>query len=321
MVLHGRRESEFWQFTKHGLSVTAIELWLVCREQFRLRYAEGLRVPRASAALDFGNLWHWMLARAHDKKIKKAMDLEKQLKLVDSEWRDDNPLPAEKRRDDWHLSLAQTRALWPVYQKKFWGDYNRNWIGVELPFETRYETPRVTTRLHGIFDGVFSKPGKSGIWLRETKTKGQIDEYEIEDTLRLDNQVMMYLWVIRMLYGEYPKGVEYNVIRKPATRLKVNEGLPAYTKRLLKEVQRDEDHYFKRWEMAVSQKDLDAWHEHQFRQIIEAIEQWALRDGPHFVNTKALIGKYGRCEMFNIITKGDFTEVVQRKPLKLEKDR
>jgi hypothetical protein len=319
ITLSGARESDLWSFAKVGLSVTALELWLTCREQFRLRYAEGLRTHRTSAALDYGNLWHWILSRAHDKRYRKAMDLDKQLREVDAEWKEDHPNAFEKPIQDWHQSLAKVRALWPVYAQKFKGDWSRDWVGVEMPFRVGYEMPKQRTYLHGIFDGVYREKGK--LWLLETKTKSQIDEFEIEDTLHLDNQVMMYLWCLRLTQGEMPVGVEYNVIRNPGTRMKCGESLPEYGARLSKEIKKDEDHYFKRWHMPVSAARLEDWHANQFRPIMMDVESWACYDGPHYINTKSLIGKYGRCDMFNFMTKGDTADLTQRQPRKLEKDR
>jgi RecB family exonuclease len=320
IVLHGNRESDLWGFASHGLSVSAIELFLLCPEQFRLKYAEGLRSFRTSAALDFGNLWHWMLSRAHDTRYKKQMNLDRTLTEVDGEWRLDHPQAYEKQIQEWQMSLAKTRALWPVYAKKFAGDWKRKWLGVEKNFSVKYEiTNKRTTKLHGIWDGVFEDSKQ--LWLQETKTKSQIDEFEIEDTLHLDNQVMMYLWTMQEVYGRQPAGVEYNVIRNPGMRLKAQETLPEFERRLKEEIRRDDDHYFKRWRLTVTKEQLWEWRLTQLHQILLRIENWATMDGPHYVNTKALIGKYGRCEMFNVITKRDFTEVTQRQPRKMERDR
>lgn len=319
--LFGSRESEFWKFERNGVSVSALEVWLACHEQFRLRYVEGLRCPKSSAALDYGNLWHWLLARSHDPSVKKGMNLDGQLKIVDAAWRADNPLPAVNRLQDWHVSLAQTKALWPVYARKFKDDWNRKWVGVETPFRVPFEVKGSKTVLHGIWDGVYEDKLSKSLWLREIKTKSQIDEFEIEDTLHLDNQVMMYLWTIWLQFKRMPVGVEYNVIRKPGIRLKAGENLDAYSKRVGKEVQKDEDHYFKRWHLTVTVDKLKEWVDMQFSEIIWGLREWAVGNAPHWINTKALIGKYGRCEMFDVITKGDLTGVSRRQTYQLEKDR
>lgn len=280
-----------------------------------MKYVVGLRGTRTSAALDFGNLWHWLLSRAHDKRYKNGIVLDKALREVDAEWQEDHQGVFEKQIQEWQMSLAKTRAMWPVYREKFSGDWKRKWIGVEEPFRV----DDGTSILHGIFDGFFQEKGK--LWLSETKTKSQIDEFEIEDTLHLDNQVMTYLHCMRLIYNKMPAGVEYNVIRNPGTRIKATESLSDYSNRLNAEILKDEDHYFKRWRLPVTEGQLLKWRNGQLNPILYSIQDWAIGKAPHFINTKALIGKYGRCEFFDLITKGDTTGLLQRQPRKMEKDR
>lgn len=315
------RESDRWRLREHGLSVSSVGRWLECREQFRLRYAEGWRSVRTSAAIDFGELWHWLLGRQFQNRGREKR-IERVLTHYDAVFKDNNPQCSDRRQQDLHLSLAKTAALWPTYQAKYGEeDAARSWVGVEKEFRIEYDCFPLSypVPIQGIFDGVFKERNKKGLkeyWLFETKTKGRIDEFEIEDTMHLDLQVQLYALCIRELYGCWPKGVVYNVIRNPASQplKKKNEDLPAFQKRLAKEVAKDEDHYFKRWSMEFKPSQLESWEENQWQPLLLDIFNW-VNGGPHYVNPKALVGKYGRCEMFGPITSGNFSDVY-RKPLK-----
>jgi len=312
---------------RDGLSVSSIGRWLECREQFRLRYAEGWRSTRTSAALDFGELWHWLLGRQYQNRGKEKR-IEKVLHFYDGVFKEENPQASVRRVEDLHLSIAKTAALWPTYQRKYGKeDTARKWVDVEYAFDVEYDhwPLNFPIPLHGIFDGVFLedsgksvKPtkGLKRYWLFETKTKSRIDEFEIEDCMHLDLQVMMYALCMRLEFGAWPKGVLYNVIRNPQSTpsKKSGEDLPTFTERLTETIAKDEDHYFKRWKMKFKTEMLEQWEEKFFQPLLLDIWNW-VHGGPHYANPNALVGKYGRSDMFGPITSGNFSDVY-RKPLK-----
>lgn len=347
-----RRQTERWSFARDGggqltgLSVSAIEKWLECREQFRLERCQGFRGFVGKPAIDFGELWHWLLGRHYSSKHKRDIDPMKDLavgcRLFEQVLRRDNPSMSDKRRDAIQLHIAKTRALWPVYLEKYGEeDAKKDWMHVEEEWEFGYSLPPLkhvvrdnikleevfkgnaefeksrtievvpgcVVNLRGIFDGLFRRDGR--LWLLETKTKGRIDDSEIEDTLPFDIQTMTYLYACFRMFKEWPAGVSYNVIRNPQTEphKRNAETLDEYVERLEGEVRKDEDHYFKRWELELGQEDIERYLDKQLDPILRDIQLWAYGFAPHYVHTKALNGKYGRCDMYDPITKGDFTGV------------
>jgi ATP-dependent helicase/DNAse subunit B len=346
--LTDRRQSEHWTLSEidkgatHGLSVSSIEKWLDNKEEFRLMKVEGLEGRTGSVALDFGDWWHWLLGRHYSNRHQRAsnprLDMENGAKVYRSQFQRDNPNAIDKRVEGLELGFLKTAALWPTYVAKYAAeDKAKKWVGIEADWAFKYSLPPIkhewpagskkqielfpgcTVDLHGIFDGVYRKEGR--LWLFETKTKSRIDEAELDDTLNLDIQVMLYLYAIYRVYKEWPAGVTYNVIRNPQTEpsKKKGENAKTFVDRLTKEVEKDEDHYFKRWEMGVEQADIERFMDKVLDPILRDIQGWAYGHHPHYVHTKALIGKYGRSDMYDVITRGDLTGVEQRQLVRKER--
>ncbi len=370
-ALSGARQSTRWTFSKkdggqlYGMSQSWIEQWLDCKEQFRLEKVEGFVSGDGSAAIDYGELWHWLLGRHYDKKAQDG-SLEQAIKLFRVQYKRDFPNMSDKRLAALELGFLKTAALWPVYCEKFAeDDSKRQWVALEKYWEFGYsmppirhpayqpmtllaiagdsvmDPPHVHPRikkeaglvpfdadifpgcicdLHGIMDGVFRQDGR--LWLLENKTKARIDEAEIEDTMHLNIQVMLYLYAIKRTFKEWPAGVCFNVIRNPqhTPNKKTAETNAEYVARVETEARKDEDHFFKRWDVEVTQAQIEEFMDTVLDPILRDVQGWAYGHHPHYVHTKALTGKYGKANLYDAITKGDFTGT-ERIPVSNRKER
>lgn len=267
-----------------------------------------------------------MLDRRHNGNLQ-TKNLDAFLRTHAKKFRQENSNLPISRLNSMHLSYVQARALWPVYCKMFPDKWK--WLGVEKSFRFEHQ-PKILgpsgksklmypIPLNGIFDGVFEDEN-GDLWLFETKTKGVIDEFEIQDGMHLDVQVMLYLYAIYRVYGRWPKGVKYNVIRKPTVRKKMDDPVK-YGEELSKKIRKDPDHYFKRWNMKISSKKIQDWVDNCLDQILLDIWSWAEGRAGHYVTTRNLINKFGRCDMFEVITSNDYSNVYRRKHLIADLER
>lgn len=296
-----------------------METWLSCREQFRLNKAEGLRSVRRSAALDYGEMWHWMIGRWLQKKASNV-SVKKSIELYEAIFKEANPDCPFDRFEDMQHSLLKFAAMWPFYEKKFAEDRTLRWVGVEQEFRVMYTYPDgFQVPINGILDGCVDLNGDE-LALAEHKTKSVIEHREISGALHLDNQVMTYLWVAGQLYGKFPSTIIYNVIFNPKRKPHQNEKWSDFVERLAEIVDKEEDRYFVRWELPVSKKMILRWKKAQLDPIMQDIRNW-VEGGPHYVNTKALIGRYGYCPMFGVITERSFVDVYRRPLQKKERER
>jgi len=136
-----------------------------------------------------------------------------------------------------------------------------------------------------------------------------IDTETIALALPQDLQSMFYLWCMSEILGEKPKGVLYDVTRRPATRWGKKDDLASFLGRTQAAVTKpkEPDYYFKRIEMAVTWSEITTWKTDVLDPIMLDIRAWWEGTIPHYMSPTALTGKYGRCFMFDGITRGDFS--------------
>lgn len=289
-----QRKPEWGGPIEEGITQSLLSSFLACRERFRLRVVEGLRVNEGfSKALEYGNMWHiceehHALGQTWELGLKAyAQDLVKQYQTQQDE--------VEK----WYNIC---RRQFPIYIK-WWEKHpdvkKREPLLAEEVFCVPYTLPsgRIV-KMKGMWDSVdivqVTKK-KRELWLQENKTKGQIEEISIENQLSFDKQSMFYVIALQTAVEngdvEFPlnrvQGVRYNVVRRPLSGGKDSirqhkptksnpkgESLKEYYDRLQGRMEDDPEHYFKRWNMEISTNDIDAFKTQFLNPILEQLCDW-----------------------------------------------
>ncbi len=225
-----------------GITQSMLGYFLSCRERFRLKYVLGLAPhDKWHHTWGYGNMWH-----VCEEALAKGADwmtyLGGHLGPLCSRY----PM----QREDlfkWHNVC---RVQFPEYIR-FWHNHpdvkGRTTLLQEQGFDIPYTLPsgRVV-RLRGKWDSVdlieahTDEQGRQwpkGIWLQENKTKGDIDQIQVERQLSFDLQTMLYLVALEEFDGgpdakddglhsdnwKHPVlGVRYNVVRRPLSGGKGN---------------------------------------------------------------------------------------------------
>lgn len=219
-----------------GITQSMIGKWLSCRERARVRYVEGLSPPEQfNHRIEYGNMWHLCeetFANSGNPLVKNPVastPWERALKNYAVELCTKYPTQQAEVEKWWNVCKVQ----FPIYVAH-WAKHpetvNRTPLLAEQVFDVPYKLPsgRVV-RLRGKWDGVslVKEKGRTGIWLDEHKTKGDVDVLEIQRQLTFDLQTNLYLIALR----EYQRkkaatdrsainthdilGVRYNVVRRP----------------------------------------------------------------------------------------------------------
>lgn len=308
-----------WDLYEDGLTQSSIKQFLECPHQFWLSYVEGWSQKLSKDAVEFGDAFHYIESEVcHGKPINKVAS--KYIKDVTKEGK---------------LSLHETDALEllvgtvTVTLESYLTQWNsqdvKEWVAREKVFNVKREVLKgpqnFIVPLTGRWDGVFrNNAGK--LMLFETKTKSRIDEEGLRDSLHLDIQTMLYCYAIRQVYGEEPAGVLYNVVRRSQLKQKQTESVRDYCQRVQADIAERPAWYFMRWETKLAKGDLDRWLQRCLDPALRRIIEWwdsvkGLKDpflSPlHHLNPAALFNQYGRCSLFNYLTKGDTFGLVKRK--------
>jgi len=314
-----RRSSDYWDFNRDGLSWSGMDKFATCREQFRLHYVEGWRKVAEDLPLTFGDAAHWFLAKFNVDVNGVAMSekkIDELLKLYDAEWRRDNAVASPTAAETHEHVLALCSAIWKEYALWWPEDRAKKWKEVEDYWEMQYPVESPRTILKGYCDGAYYDD--EGLWLYETKTKGNVDEWLIQDSLVVDTQTQLYMWRFWKQVGELPTGVQYNIVRRPAHRLKQNESLRSFVDRVRGEIRKDPEKYFLRITHHTSEEALQRFETEQLSQRVAEIEWWS-KGGPHYINSTRLVDYGKRVDTFDVITKGDVSGLHRAETRKKEK--
>lgn len=153
-------------------------------------------------------------------------------------------------------------------------------------------------------------------WILETKTaaaQSLNDDYF--ERVKIDSQVSGYMHGGKHIIGVYPRGVIYNVIKKPAIRLKNGESLQAFQQRVRQEYISfaKEKNYFQRQQLVVSTHRLETWAEDTSRLVNFVADKIATKDKHWHMNTGACRANYGSCTYMNACITNQYNSLMYEK--------
>jgi hypothetical protein len=244
-------------------------------------------------------------------------------------------IPSQLKQQEQVYQLSE--AVMPIYLQRYDGDFTgkytypnesakpKKWHSLEEIFCYPYVFPDGRkTFIRGRRDGVFVD-AKNRFWVMDTKCRSYIDHEEILDTMPLDFQQMLYLWITheemvqKKLKPYWPQGTVMNVIRRPQQRQKKDETERQLYDRIAQEyaaninTQNPDDMKYIRYQMEVKPQEIENWKKKQLDPIMTDIREWWEGTRQHYARTKHLVSKYGRAGMYAPIVHGDFSNCYKRK--------
>jgi len=298
---------------KEGISQSLLCGFLKCRQMSKINL-EGWTPLKTASVLQFGEMAHGVLERLYTEDRKKPPTTEEVLRFIKEQvdiW-EKSPRGQRASGEDaeqLEMNTALLEAVLPSYFK-FWGkeDFGGlKWLALEKEFEIDFQG----YKLRGKIDGVYNK---GGIWVFETKTKGRIEEQNIAELLAFDFQSDYYTLACEKMYGKMPVGMRYNIIRRPGQKLGKKENLSSFKTRVEDEVLADPKHYFIRYRVDKTKKDLDIFKK-ELRQILDEFRDWVEGKLPTYKNPVSCMDKYGACRYLRICASGNYTGFYKRQHL------
>lgn len=302
-----RPRKSLWS-PKKGLTNSSIQSWLKCREQFALRYIDGWSTKKLSIPLAYGNLWHAADEHWGEEEPWKHVEAASSKQMAEL---------APKERAELAFLLAQVKTLYPIYQEHYCRqDAGLRWVNREKTFAIPMRVLGLDLTIRGKRDGEYLTP-KGSLALFETKTKTRIDPNGIRDQLRCDFQTLLYSWSL-WKEGRAPDLIVYNVVRRPGLRKKEAEPLQAYLERLAKDCRSKKSGYFARWKVQVSPGECARFEREHLLPILQAFVTWwrEVRRAPflperldgrhpsHYLSLPALVGPYGKDDLYDLVVNG-----------------
>lgn len=315
------KKLESWDLEKHGISPSGMQLFLECREQFRLAHVENLTAKHTKDYFDFGNAVHYVFAHYYDldaEGVRRFGDKDIAItKWIDKKLDDFVAKSGEVRvrntpdaRQQLEVTMGQAFAVLYGYFKRWRKeDEKMTVIEAEQKRSIVVEVDKRKVKLNGTLD-LDCLDGKGNEWIFDTKCKSQIIENNVEEGFTYDLQ---FLWYMVMAYrlGKKPKGVRYNGIRRPSSKPRKDEKLKAYIDRLRVETVKKPDHFFFRFRAEFTRKEVERWYETQLVPMLRMLIMWVDGRLPHFVTPGALIRNNSRSVYYNKIVHGDGFDLIK----------
>jgi len=153
-------------------------------------------------------------------------------------------------------------------------------------------------------------------WIMETKTaSAQALNADYFERVQIDSQVTGYMYGAKEILGSFPRGVIYNVIKKPSIRLKSGETHQAFQRRVFQEYKQfgKEKAYFTRQELMIGKIQLTRWLKNTKHctdwlssLVVQRSKVWPMHTG-------ACTSKYGTCPWLNACVTGAYNRMLYRK--------
>jgi len=266
-----------------GVTQSILGQYFVCPERFRITFVEGLKEQGGfNHAIEYGQMWHLC-----EECLKRSESWKPQLKKFVTELCTEYPYQQEQI-DKWFKICTLQFSIYETVWKE---DTSKSRVPMfqEKEFKIDYPIGGLEVVLRGKWDAVdYWK--RDGVYLTENKSKGTIDEDSISLNLSFDLQVGTYLVALRKYMKTNQikgvpntakiKGVNYNVVRRPLSggrgsirQLKGSKNVPPETEkeyhdRLRKIIEDDKDYFFMRWDMGITDSDLDKFEEQCLNPIL-----------------------------------------------------
>jgi hypothetical protein len=309
---------------KHGVSYSMLSDFMECRQKSRFR-ATGVKTKGVPLPLVYGTIVHEILDLAHTgiaageiTKIPGRKRVEFWCRKAEEIWIKQNPHASTKSLSNLELSLALAEAVMPAYFrfhrktlfKMKWDDtLTEKFHKFKFKIAGYTEVPILVK-----MDSAFWQPTRNRktrkltdrLWLFETKTGARIDEAEIVDLLPMSLQQNIYLIALHRVTGKKPRGAVRNFVRRPGLYRRKDEPLVKYKDRVVEDVEKRPEHYFKRFRLLADGTELEKCKGDLQGVLVEFIKWWEGKT-IHYRSTNACKGQYGFCTYWPICAQNDWS--------------
>lgn len=273
---------------EQGITQSLIGSWLCCRERARIYLVEGLAPhERFVPAIEYGNYWH-----TAEEAYNAGEDWKQAVKEYASHLCKEYRTEQKDVLHWYNVFLVQ----FPIYLK-FWEDHedeNKKPIFQEREFCVPYKlkaSGRIV-KLLGKIDGADELRNKT--YMQENKTKGDVDEQSLGFKLTFELQTMFYTIALKHLIRQDKLkpfgGIRYNVIKRPLSggkgsirphkekrtknTYKPAETMEQFYERLGGVIEENQEEYFKRLDIDISNNDVKAFEVEFLQPVLEQICDW-----------------------------------------------
>jgi hypothetical protein len=246
-----------------GISFSLLSRFVVCRDRFHKYAVQGMREQgKQQNALNFGTYFHKLLEiSAKDQRASADTVIAKVTRSKSS--------IAKIKTIDRLIG----NMVFQEYSKHY-ADVKYNYFDTETKFDVRYFVHGVgDVRLVGKIDQLIRKQ-QNAFYVKENKTKENINETLIEATIPENLQTMMYVICAGIHFKKPITGIVYDVIRKSKIRQKNDESDVEFVERLREDIHKRPGYYFYRWDYPLNTRAIENFRLTTFDPLLREFYLW-----------------------------------------------
>lgn len=296
-----------------------LQQFLTCPRSFKHRYLVGVVTRKKPTYFVFGEAIHKFIEFFYRTK-DPAMALKQVVTVFDSV---DTTMLNREEMHELACDKAAATGISEVYPSFYKQDFDEfKTFLTEQKFTITL--PGTKHRYSGTIDALLQDHAGDW-WILETKTaaaQSLNDDYF--ERVKIDSQVAGYMHGGKSIIGSFPRGILYNVIKKPSIRLKAGESLIAFQQRVKQEYLSfaKEKAYFQRQQLLVATHRLDTWERdtanlmNEVHEKIERARKEALKEVTSMLfpmNTGACRSNFSSCQFMNACITDTYNKLLYEK--------
>lgn len=281
-------------------SHSSIQTWQTCQRKYDNQYNKGIRPRKRPVPYIVGSAVGKFLEAYYQQQPNPLLALEAEFKNVNT-----SLLSTEEVAD-----LACQRAMCVGIAKAYPKFYDQDFDQFQkFICEKRGMLKLKNGHEYEGYIDVLCQDAAGDWWIMETKTASRVDSNYL-DRVKIDWQVISYMWLAKEMLGSFPRGVVYNVIKKTQIRRKAGEALSTFAKRIETEyvLHAQAKGLFHREEVIIGRDALIQWR----REIeyVTALIASKEEGTPWPMSTGACIQAYGACQYLNLCTSAEMNKLI-----------
>ena len=244
------------------LSHSQIGVFLTCPAMYRHQYIRRISPRKRAFYFTVGSAMHKFIETWYSTRGNEELATRHATQVFEEDFEPE--LFSAEETHQFECDKAMTLGMCEGYVRYYTQDFDQY---QSFLCEGRSKISLVSTHPHyqinyqAVLDAL-AQDAAGDWWIIETKTAGRVTSSYLQ-RVRIDSQVSGQMWVAKQVLGHFPKGVVYNVIKKPSIRLKKGETKQAYQKRVAREYSDvkncDVKGYFTREDIIISKAQLRDW--------------------------------------------------------------
>lgn len=317
------------------VSHSKLSVFQECDMKFQHQYLRKVRSRKRPSYFVFGSACHKFLEVYYTTR-KPKLALKMALKLFDEEVKKLKLLLSVEELNNLMIDRAKVEGICQAYPSFYKQDFDEfDTIMTELSFrgdkglligETgsayRGSSDREPIYYEGDIDGLVMDAAGDW-WVLEHKFLApQTLNDAFISKIHIDRQILGYMWLAKECsgIGVWPKGVIYNVIKKPAIRLKKGETKQAFATRVKNEylVHGESKEYFQRFDPIISHTHLKQWLEDTKHLAGTIFTRVGIKAKCWPKNSSACTNNYGACLYLPACVTGRYNRLIYEKKKKDE---